>query len=511
MKSRKLIVLIALIMLLVTPVFAAKVAVTWEWLLADPDVQYFRYQLGGEDPTGWTVVTSDVTYYEESDLDGTQSYTLYLQQSYDGIYWSASASATSEPVVPEVPAVEAPVVVAEEEPVVEVPVEEPVAEVAEVPAEPEPVYGSISVYGYSLSWKFVPGQLDVTYPAFVTDAEAADFIAFTYGRNAKFMDGVYYELLGNGQAVITLPEGASYADVEYVGEIVIGDLFDYISILFAPAAEEAPAPVVEEPAIEQAAAPAPSKEIPVITLPADVALPSEAVVTPAPVAEEVTVPAEEPVMVAEPEPVIEEVVLPVAEVTVEPVMVPAVREKAEHRFVLSLGGGAGVRTTDFKSVNNALKLTLGFGFENMVSFNKTVGLSLQVNMGADLGLRMSYADLFGTPKNIISLSSYTKMLYVEPLLGLTFNTGSVTTHVGAGARFIFRGADPANLLGNWKLSWLNDRQFGATVAPAANLGIRFNFGKVFGLGLDADYAYIINKGGINRHDISGRVTMSFCF
>ena len=52
MKTKKLVLLIAALFLIVTPVFAAKIAVTWEWLLADPDVQYFRYQVDGEDPTG---------------------------------------------------------------------------------------------------------------------------------------------------------------------------------------------------------------------------------------------------------------------------------------------------------------------------------------------------------------------------------------------------------------------------------------------------------------------------
>ena len=503
MKSRKLIVMIAMIMMLVTPVFAAQVAVTWEWLLSDPDVKYFRYQLGGEDPTGWTVVTSDVTYYEKTDLDGSQAYTLYLQQSYDGLYWSGSASATSEPIIPVLPEIEEPVVAEEAvvaEPAAEVPAEEAVAAEEAVTA-PEPVYGSVSVYGYPISWKFVPGQLEVTYPSFVTDAEAIDFIAFTYGRNARFLDGVFYELLGNGKAVITIPEGASYEDVEYVGTAVIGDLFDYVNILFAPA------PAEEAPAEEAPAQPAPSKEIPVVTLPEDVELPAEAVTAaPAPVVEEAPAPvAEEPA----PAPV-EEVVLPVAEVTVEPVAVPAVKEKAPYRFVLSLGGGAGIRTADFSSNLKTITLTTGLGFENIVSFGKSAGLTLQINLGADLGLLMPYGDLFSDPSNIISLSSYTKKLYAEPMLALTFGSGSVTAHVGAGARFILGGANADNLA-NWKLLFFNSKQVGLMIAPSANAGVRFNFGKTFGIGLDVNYAYFMNKVSAKQHDISGRVSMAFSF
>ena len=34
MKTKKLVLLIAALFLIVTPVFAAKIAVTWEWLLS---------------------------------------------------------------------------------------------------------------------------------------------------------------------------------------------------------------------------------------------------------------------------------------------------------------------------------------------------------------------------------------------------------------------------------------------------------------------------------------------
>ena len=254
MKTKKLVLLIAALFLIVTPVFAAKIAVTWEWLLADPDVQYFRYQVDGEDPTGWTVVTSEVTNYSVQNLDGSSSYTLYLQQSYDGIYWSASAMATSAPVVPKEPVLEEPKweLEAVEEPIsVETTViEEPVVE---EPAVVEPVYGAISVYGYPLSWKFVPGTIDITYPSFVTDEEVSQFIAYTSANNAKYFDGVIYDLKGDGKAVITLPEGVSYEDVEYVGSLVISDLFNFINELLAPKAEEVKVEeqpqemVVEEP------------------------------------------------------------------------------------------------------------------------------------------------------------------------------------------------------------------------------------------------------------------------
>lgn len=117
---------------------ASPVAVTWEWSLEDPEVTTFRYQLDGEDPDGWTVVDATHTTYTAEHLDGTKSYTLYLQQSYDGVNFSESASATSQPLE-EAPVAEEAVVAAG--PVVEEPAPEPVAEPAPVVEEqpaPEP-------------------------------------------------------------------------------------------------------------------------------------------------------------------------------------------------------------------------------------------------------------------------------------------------------------------------------------------------------------------------------------
>ena len=99
--------------------FAVPVVVTWEWLLEDPMVTTFRYQVNGEDDDKWTVVDSSVTSHTERGLDGTLAHTLYLQQSYDGIHFSDSAISVAEPMFPaieEMPVIaEEPVVVAEPE------------------------------------------------------------------------------------------------------------------------------------------------------------------------------------------------------------------------------------------------------------------------------------------------------------------------------------------------------------------------------------------------------------
>lgn len=127
------------------PLFAVSVTVEWNWVQNDSDVRYFRYQVDGEAEDGWTVVDSSVTNYTAKGLDGSQSYTLYLQQSYDGVYWSQSASSASQPVVPQTAELEEPVVT-EEPAVVEAAVEEePAAVVEEAVTEEEPAIQEPSV------------------------------------------------------------------------------------------------------------------------------------------------------------------------------------------------------------------------------------------------------------------------------------------------------------------------------------------------------------------------------
>lgn len=115
----KFIALLAALVLLPAVLFAVPVVVTWEWLLEDPMVTTFRYQVNGEDDDKWTVVDSSVTSHTERGLDGTIAHTLYLQQSYDGIHFSDSAISVAEPMFPaieEMPVIaEEPVVVAEPE------------------------------------------------------------------------------------------------------------------------------------------------------------------------------------------------------------------------------------------------------------------------------------------------------------------------------------------------------------------------------------------------------------
>ena len=97
--KKRIITLLALLVLLPVMVFATDVVITWEWMLDDPQVTGFRYQLNGEDPEGWTVVDGMTSSCVFENLDGSKEYTLYLQQTYDGVNWSPSAVSTAMPII----------------------------------------------------------------------------------------------------------------------------------------------------------------------------------------------------------------------------------------------------------------------------------------------------------------------------------------------------------------------------------------------------------------------------
>ena len=94
---RKVLLVLSVMLLSIATLFAAQeMSVTWEWLLDDPAVNYYLYQLNGTDDDAWTVVSGDTSSYTADGLDPYADYTLYLQRSYDGENWSETASATAE-------------------------------------------------------------------------------------------------------------------------------------------------------------------------------------------------------------------------------------------------------------------------------------------------------------------------------------------------------------------------------------------------------------------------------
>ncbi len=142
MKMKRLLSLLSILLLAASMLFALDGTVTWVWYVNDYDVEYYRYQLDGEDDDNWTVVGWDVNEVT-LELDVSVVHTLYLQQSRDGVTWSESSMTDSEvyeeQVVEETPQEEEEELLEEETPVVAEP---------EVKPEPEPPVQE-EVPGYS--------------------------------------------------------------------------------------------------------------------------------------------------------------------------------------------------------------------------------------------------------------------------------------------------------------------------------------------------------------------------
>ena len=69
---------------------------SWMWK-TDNDIKKFRYKVNNNDPAFWDhVVNGDVTTYSIRGVKKGEVYTLYLQQSYDGVNWSETAVSTIE-------------------------------------------------------------------------------------------------------------------------------------------------------------------------------------------------------------------------------------------------------------------------------------------------------------------------------------------------------------------------------------------------------------------------------
>ncbi len=92
---KRLLSLAIILLFAMSCAFALDGIVTWVWYVNDWDVQYYRYQVDGEDDDKWTVVDWDVNEVT-LELDVSVVHTLYLQQSYDGEIWSESSMTDSE-------------------------------------------------------------------------------------------------------------------------------------------------------------------------------------------------------------------------------------------------------------------------------------------------------------------------------------------------------------------------------------------------------------------------------
>lgn len=220
-------VLLLLLTVLLSTVAAATMNVSWQWILNDPDVTAYRYQLNGEEDGNWIVVDGATSSFTATGLDPYLDYTLYLQASYDGINWSESASSLApamlkaeveEEVVEEVAAVE----------------ESEEVEVAAVEEVVEPVFEETTfyIYGYGVENKWTDGYFEsrTLDKGLVSASDVQSFALYALGKYPYLESTVAFSLVPDGFAL-------SYDVVFDVSDYIPlyrDELTQYVTALFTP-------------------------------------------------------------------------------------------------------------------------------------------------------------------------------------------------------------------------------------------------------------------------------------
>ena len=410
----------AILMAVVSPLIAVSMTVTWEWLLDDADVTAYRYQVGGEDEDGWTVIDADTDELTLSDLDPASDYTLYLQRTYDGENWSESASATAEAMIVEIPE------------------------------------------GIETKTEFEAYQAEQA----AAEAAAAE------------------EAAAEEEAVVE--EEEPVAEEEAVEE--------------AEAEEEA---AVEEEVIEEEEEPVVEEEV----------------------AEEPVIEEEEPVIEEEePEEVPSEIPETVIEEEEEPA--PAAVAVAEskltdnYEFSLLVNFGMGHGGMNFDDFLNPdffpAKFGLGFEFKDIVS-NKVAGLTLRLNVGTNFNPYEGWVYDDYETKDYFDITEYDFMFNVDAMVLANFggSTNLVNFYLGGGAGYAGnlrwrdeKTTDTSRLLDFHTFDVSDGPHIDTDFYAAGLVGIRFEMGKVFSLGLEGNYRYYI---GSDKHYASADIVLGFTF
>ena len=232
-KLSKVLLFIAIVLCISLPLSAAKMMnVTWQWLLNDPYVTSYRYQIDGENEDGWTVVSADTDKYVAVGLDPYKDYTLYLQCTYDGNVWSESAKSTAYALLEyvEVPAI----------------VEEPVV-VEEAPVEVAPIISGsaeFDVFGFVVnnSWNDGEFTAQTAINGILTENDVRGFALYEIEKYGSFLtDNVSVEFIADGLK-LSFPKDIDPS--QYIS-VFKSDIEEYVSTLFAPV-EEVEEPVKEE-------------------------------------------------------------------------------------------------------------------------------------------------------------------------------------------------------------------------------------------------------------------------
>jgi len=443
---KKILFAILVMALVLSPIFAIQVMnVTWQWSLDDKDVTAYRYQLNSESDEGWTVVGGDVSSYNAESLDPYTDYTLYLQASYDGSLWSESAVSTAKAML-----------------------KQPVA-----------VEDTMDVFGNTVTIRVYDSSIEITYPASaVTPDDAKAFLDYVNGKYSDYLSGATYEI-SEGETVLTLPATMSEEDKPAVIAIFKAEVNNYIASLSAPVAEEPKAVVAEEPKVE---APAPE--------------PAPAVV------EE---PKAEPAPAPETKPVSSVVAAPEANTS-------AKAKNSNFRFSMIPTLGAEYRFDSFSSFekdNVYPRAAIAFDFANIIPIGRSFGLGLRSDISVGLIPQNGYS-VFDSFKSVFKPDNWMEDTTADLKLTATVSTKSFNFYVGGGVGYSIINpkveGEYAERYGH-SLGTLTS-YFSTAWGPTGVIGMRFYMGKLFSLGLEGSYRYLLPA---DKHYVSANLAFGFTF
>ncbi len=455
--------LLALAMV-ISPLTAAQVMnVTWQWNLEDPDVTAYRYQLGGENADGWTVVSGDVSSFSADSLDPYSDYTLYLQATYDGEHWSESAVSTAKAML-----------------------QHPVA-----------VESSVTLFGYEADIRVFDDYIEISYPASVVyPADAEAFLKAVYEKYPDYLAGSTYEI-SEGETVLSLPftlsEGDKNAAIEIFKSELSAYVDAYVASLSAPVAEEAPAAVSEpEPAV--VAEPAPEV----------VAAPAEEVKAAEPTPAEEVKPAEVVSVAEEAKPEEESVSEPA------PVSKP---KYSNFKFSMLFAGGAEYRFDDFNSFNTSniyQRYSVGLDFANIIPMGRHFGLGLRSDISVGVIPKDSDYSRISSVKAFFTPDNWMEDTTADIKLTATISAKGFDFYLGGGVGYsIFNPRLEGAYTDKYGHS-LGDltKYFSTAWGPTGVVGMRFYIGNVFSLGLEGDYRYLLPA---EKHYGSVNLVFGFSF
>lgn len=94
--------------------------------------------------------------------------------------------------------------------------------------EGTPVSVTYSYAGYTLSADIADGSTVLTYPDFITSAEAEGFFAAENAAYGDVLGSVFYTITGPGSVTFTYPESVSISDVQAYTALFVTDLINYV-------------------------------------------------------------------------------------------------------------------------------------------------------------------------------------------------------------------------------------------------------------------------------------------